>query len=103
MCSLVGMTSDGSGFTMNMVPTFLNNLQCTGNEQTLGDCRSDPLGMPLTCTGQAAALMCQQSKWRMNESQLNNPGSTHFWLLTEFQSTNGCGLSRSAWLGAFAL
>ena len=25
----------------------------------------------------------------------SNPGSTHFWSRTEFQSTNGCGLSQS--------
>ena len=36
----------------------------------------------------------------------SNPGSTHFQLRTEFQSTNGCGLSQSGLQprsGAFTL
>ena len=36
----------------------------------------------------------------------SNPGSTHFRLRTEFQSTNGCGLSQpglQSRLGAFTL
>lgn len=43
-------------------PRLLNNLQCTGSEPRLVDCMSDGLGMPTTCTGQAAALVCQESK-----------------------------------------
>ena len=36
----------------------------------------------------------------------SNPGSTHFWSPTEFQSTSGCGLSQprlQSGLGVFTL
>ncbi len=57
----VGSTADGSGFTMGPGPALLNNVQCTGNELSLRECISDPIGDPRTCSGQAA-LVCQESK-----------------------------------------
>lgn len=60
--TLTGTRIDNSGFAMGTGSALWNNIQCTGSEQRLLDCMSDPLGMPLPCAGQAAALMCQESK-----------------------------------------
>ena len=42
--------------------------------------------------GKCQMAGCYNSLWVYTSS---NPGSTHFWSWTEFQSTNDCGLSQS--------
>ena len=42
-------------------PIFVNNLQCTGTENTIFDCMSDGLGSIGTCShADDASVMCQE-------------------------------------------
>ena len=58
------MSYSDAVFGQGSGPIFLNNVICTGDEMTLLDCSSDPIGMTGSCTHEDdAGVQCRSSKF----------------------------------------